>query len=443
MERYEKAYGIAEEKAKLSVKMQQQFSVFFSPLLESLDRELDKRLVDTFQRLLECLLLLRSRSGFLLSELGAYLLSADQAPAGTKRISNLLRSQKWDHHFIDSYLQEKAVQYAEEMLNRGEMPLLIWDSSIVEKPESKAVEGLTPVVSLKDKRLRRFRLGFSAPQKVEKLTVPGYYWASLLLTGLHTTPRLFSFSWWTHKGEQAQSFRQVRWNLLQAVREHLANTVVHVFDRGFAGSPWLGLLLKGDDHFIIRWPARYYLENRQGERRKTYRFSLGRKNQSSRKLWDSRSKSYQTVGLVMVPVLHPQYADYPLWLIISRPKGKNRKPWYLLTNLSITSKGQAWKVVMAYQKRWQVEMCFRYGKTELAIASPRLWWWENRLKFLMMLALVYAFLLSLLDPRLLKERRQLLRLGCHRTGKRYRKAQVPLYRIRLALIMIYLIQNSG
>lgn len=128
------------------------------------------------------------------------------------------------------------------MLHRGEMPLMVWDSSIVEKPESKATEGLTPVVSLKDKRLRGFRLGFSAPQKVEKLTVPGYYWASLLLTGLHSAPRLFSFAWWTHRGEQAQSFRLVRWHLLQAVRDHLANTVVHVFDRGRRGTDLLVVL---------------------------------------------------------------------------------------------------------------------------------------------------------------------------------------------------------
>jgi len=88
-------------------------------------------------------------------------------------------------------------------------------------------------------------------------------------------------------------------------------------------------------------------------------------------------------------------------------------------------------------------MSFRYGKTELAVASPRLWWWENRLKFLMMLALVYAFLLFLLDERWRNQRRALLRLGCHRTGKKYRKAKVPLYRLRLALIMLIPLQNSG
>ena len=30
--------------------------------------------------------------------------------------------------------------------------------------------------------------------------------------------------------------------------------------------------------------------------------------------------------------------------------------------------------------------------------SPRLWFWENRLKLLLMVSLLYSFLLSLLDP---------------------------------------------
>ena len=32
-----------------------------------------------------------------------------------------------------------------------------------------------------------------------------------------------------------------------------------------------------------------------------------------------------------------------------------------------------WDVVFAYARRWQIEMSFRYGKSELAMESPRLW----------------------------------------------------------------------
>ena len=38
-------------------------------------------------------------------------------------------------------------------------------------------------------------------------------------------------------------------------------------------------------------------------------------------------------------------------------------------------------------------------KTDLDMESPRFWFWENRLKLLLMVRLLYSFLLSLLDPR--------------------------------------------
>ena len=82
----------------------------------------------------------------------------------------------------------------------------------------------------------------------------------------------------------------------------------------------------------------------------------------------------------------------------------------------------AWRVVLAYARRWQVEMCYWACKTDLAMESPRLWFWENRLKLLLMVSLVYAFLLSLLAPNLPPLIRELLRNWCHRTGERYRQA---------------------
>ena len=72
--------------------------LFIGPLEQWLDQQLDRRLVRTFFLALAAIVRLRhSRSGLLLSELGAHVLSPDQAPAGTKRLSNLLRSPKWSH----------------------------------------------------------------------------------------------------------------------------------------------------------------------------------------------------------------------------------------------------------------------------------------------------------------------------------------------------------
>src|SRR5215469_6011587 len=69
---------------------------FLLPLLTRLDRQIDVRLVRTLWQAVEAILQFRHRAqGLLLSELGAFLLSPDKAPAGTKRLSNLLRCGKW------------------------------------------------------------------------------------------------------------------------------------------------------------------------------------------------------------------------------------------------------------------------------------------------------------------------------------------------------------
>ncbi len=62
--------------------------------------------------------------------------------------------------------------------------------------------------------------------------------------------------------------------------------------------------------------------------------------------------------------------------------------------LAIASLDYAWPVVTAYDRPWQMEMCFRTCKSHLGLESPRLWSWENRLKLLLMASLVHALLLS-------------------------------------------------
>jgi hypothetical protein len=98
---------------------------------------------------------------------------------------------------------------------------------------------------------------------------------------------------------------------------------------------------------------------------------------------------------------------------------------------------QAWKVFFAYRRRWKIEVSFRYAKCELALECPRLWSLEARLKLLGMVMLVYAFLLSLLDPVHHELVQALLRFKCHRTGKRCKETIAPLYRLRWALSRLW------
>jgi len=132
--------------AQMAQGMGAQLAHFLLPLLVQLDGLLDKRLVRTFLQTIEVIITFRDRAhGLLLSELGAYLETPDKAPAGTKRLSNLLHSTKWGAWIIAQFLWQRATQQLEQWRQAGEEGLVIWDESVWEKPESSQLEGLCAV----------------------------------------------------------------------------------------------------------------------------------------------------------------------------------------------------------------------------------------------------------------------------------------------------------
>jgi hypothetical protein len=136
----------AQEGRALAQTLQQRLDLFLLPVLSVLDAQIDRRLVRTLAGTVRALLCWRNRAhGLLLSELGAYLLSPAQAPAGTKRLSNLLRSPKWVAATLERQLWRQADAALGAYEARGEAVYVAWDESVVEKPESRAAEGLCPV----------------------------------------------------------------------------------------------------------------------------------------------------------------------------------------------------------------------------------------------------------------------------------------------------------
>jgi hypothetical protein len=95
------------------------------------------------------------------------------------------------------------------------------------------------------------------------------------------------------------------------------------------------------------------------------------------------------VGILFFPVAHPKYPHQLLGLVVARPK--QRPAWHFLTSEPITSPDDAWQLLRAYARRWQMETEDRFFKAELALENPRLWSWHNRLKLFTIVALVYAF----------------------------------------------------
>lgn len=426
---------------------------FLAPLLLYLDRFLDKRLVRTLGRVIETIIVFRhSTHGLLLSELGGYLLSPMHAPAGTKRISNLLRSGRWTHDVLDHYLWGQADQHVQAWETSGRDVLAVWDESVLEKPESIALEGLCAVRSSQAARLKHIRPGFYNPPGGRPVFVPGLQWLGLLVLGYEGAPVLAAMRWWTRRGPHTSDRRREEEQLLVQCAQAWGPRVLHIFDRGFAGSPWLSKVRDRHLRFVQRWPKSYTLLDEFGTRRKAWEITRGKRSWGQRQLWDAHRHCFRKTGIYATSVRHPDAPQQPLWLVVSRP-GPGREPWYLLTSEPVALADDAWRIVLAYARRWQIETAWRYNKSELAMESPRVWAWENRLKLLLLVALAYAFLLSLLEPALTPLREWLLDTWCHRTGKRSQEALTPLYRLRSALSRLWLtyppplslpfLQNSG
>ncbi len=109
-------------------------SQYLSSLQTNLDKLIDKRLSRTFYDVFLIIIMFRnSKMGLLLSELGGYVCGFAHAPAGTKRISNLLRSKKWASSIMSFYL--KKLKDALESC-QIKVYVLLWDDSRIEKPES-------------------------------------------------------------------------------------------------------------------------------------------------------------------------------------------------------------------------------------------------------------------------------------------------------------------
>ena len=420
----------------LAAEMRARLTQFVHPVMTRLAHKIDIRLVQTACDLVQVILTHRHRAvGLLLSELGGYLLGPAHAPAGTKRISNLIHAKNWSADDINAALWKQATERVQTLKEEGNAVLAVWDGSVWEKPESQASEDWCPVRSAKARRLARRRKGISLPLSGPPILVPGLHWDGLAVLGMDGAPTLAHLEWWTTGGEHATSQREVEQRLLSRCALAWGQHVLHVWDRGYAGSPWVQAAITAKLRFIVRWKKGNKLLDNWGEARPAWEIARGKRSQDYRMLRDPRSKALIKVGIVVVPVTlldHPQ----PLTLVVAR-LGKGREPWYLLTNQEIGTLSDAWAIMLAYARRWQIEEVWRASKSELAFESPRVEDWEVRLKLLLLATLAYAFLLHLLDPSFDELRAYLLRNWCHRTGRRYQAVAAPLYRLRSALSRLW------
>ncbi len=423
-----------QQARRKSRQLEQQLFEHLADILRALDGLLDRRLVVTLFGLVMAIILHRHRNeGLWMSEVGSYLVP-ENAEAGRKRIEKLMYSQKWDSTLLEELLWERADQRVEQIEQGGEEVLAIWDESVIEKAESLQLEGLGPVRSSKAGRLTRIKPGYFHPPR-GPIFVPGFNWLQVLVCGLTGPVLPAHLRFWTTRGEAASSKREEEGQVLRETANRWRARVIHVWDRGFAGTPWLTLAYVSAVRFVLRWPKAYQLIDENGLAKKAWEIARGKRSWAHFKIPDVRRHCQRDIGVVAFPVSDPTFG-LPLWLVVSR-RGPGKTPWYLLTSEPVYTAEQAFRIIRIYARRWQIEMSLRFEKAELGAESLRVFSAEVRQRFFLLLTLVHSFLLSLLSPLGSSLRAYLLNVWAHRTGQRSRVSTTPLYRLRFALAFFW------
>jgi hypothetical protein len=413
----------------------QQLESYLAPYSERLDAYLDRRVVGNLTATVAGIV--QTRSALTTTELGSTICGPAHAEAGTQRLQRALHHQGWSGQVIEEVLWEQAEVSRKQIEQRGETPLCIWDSSVIEKPESEKLEGLGTVRSSRVKRLARSRKGvFNRPAGLP-VSVRGFEWESLLVLGQSGVPQIVAMRWWGREKGVVGQQRQHQRALLSQARLRWGTTVRHVFDRGYGTGPWLWYLSISQVRFVVRWKKGNKLQDATGQEHKAWEIARGKRPWGeARLLWDTHFRVHRSTRVLALPVRHREYPRQ-LWLVVVR-QGKGREPWYLLTNEPVQTPEQAWDMTFSYARRWKIEEQFRFEKSELLIESLRLQSWEPRRKLLLLVTLAYGFLLCILVSSLFLARSRLLVRYQQRADWRQWKAKLPLYRLRWALSRLWL-----
>ncbi len=420
------------DEASLSWETAEKLMAFLTPLLEQLDVQLDRRLVNT---LLGCVLGLLSHRGrdlcLLLSELGEQLIDGAHAPAGARRIWRLLRSPNWSADLIHEWLVAEADQAVEQVASREGQALLVLDGSVVEKPTARKLEGLTYVRSAQAKLLQ---CSCGGPPPKHPTIVPGFNWVAAVVTGLSGTFGLARLHWYSPKapGEQAQHQREAEQAILWPLLDRWGQKVICLLDRGFDSHEFLGRLLARLARLVVRWRSDFDLIGPDGQEKAAGELTRYLRSQGHILVQLPKAHQPLKLGVASLPVKMPGCAT-PLTLVVARRQGKTSL-WFL-TNEPVSTVAEAIRIVQLYARRWQVEWAFRYEKTDLGFASIRVRLWTYRQKLWAIAELVHAFLLGLIvfaDGLVVK----LLR-WCDRNGRKYTVVVAPIYRLRHGLCNVW------
>src|SRR5205085_8352533 len=137
-------------------------------------------------------------------------------------------------------------------------------------------------------------------------------------------PVVAKMAWWTSRGEHASDKRTLQEELLRECVREWGPILLHVFDQGFAGGPWLQLAFQYLVRFVMRWRSDYSLIDVSGSggvgvgvERKAWQITHGKRSWQHRDVWDAKHQCYRRTGVIAATVSHPLYPA-PLWPLGSR-----------------------------------------------------------------------------------------------------------------------------
>ncbi len=239
---------------------------YLEPLVEPLDTYLDRRLVRTFLQGIRTIIEARNQAtGLMISELGSILLSGREATAGEKRLHRLLTSDKWSEELIKIFQWNEAEKRYEELRREKEEVYVIWDGSVIGKPESQKAEDLCAMKSSKAARRKKTRKGSFNQPGGKPIVVLGYEWTACVVVGKQGKPSLAMMEFWSRKGPEATTARKEEEKMLAKVARKWGKNALHVFDRGYAGGPWLEVMERYGVQFLIRWKKGHHFSDENGE----------------------------------------------------------------------------------------------------------------------------------------------------------------------------------
>jgi hypothetical protein len=82
--------------------------------------------------------------------------------------------------------------------------------------------------------------------------------------------------WWSAPGERKTSKQEEEPLALRQIDTIWCKDVIHIWDRGFVGTPWLTYAFTYTTLFVMPWPKHYKLIDQDGNLHKAWEINRGK-----------------------------------------------------------------------------------------------------------------------------------------------------------------------